>query len=426
MHRRVFRFVLQLRFVIAPIPLLVGGFVVITDPTPWRRIALLTTFALAVVAIASYGARPRTLGSPNLEVVLVVVGLLQLLVLFATGGIVSPVLLAMLLVCFVASTTSSRRTSGSTVAAQTLALTAASVLEYLQPFGSLVPIPFKTVMHAGPSPALLLVYTSIAIVFFFVTREVGHRLQLSFADLILRTHVAREQSLQLHQEKLSELTLLTGEIAHELKNPLASIKGLAALLAQRHAGSEPEPLVVLRREVDRMQAILEEFLNFSRPLVPLNLRNVDLTQIATEVAAMHEGLSEARGIVVEMVNAGAVAVQGDPRKIRQVLVNLLQNALEASGTGGHIWIRVVDNDQGAEVLVEDDGKGLDPAVAARIFEAGVTNKHEGSGLGLSVARGLARQHGGDVSVVDRAPGGCSAKLTLLKQPSVGLGVKETS
>ncbi len=418
MQRRVYRFVLQWRFVIAPIPLLVGGFVVVTDPTPWRKIALLATFGLAVLAIASYGARQRTLASPNIEAVMSVVGLLQLVVLFATGGIVSPVLLAMLLVCFVASTMFTRRTSGLIVVVQVLALSTASTLEYLQPFGSLVPVPFKTVMHAGPSPALLLVYTSIAIVFFFVTREVGFRLQQSFTELIERTMLAREQSLQLHREQLAELTLLSGEIAHELKNPLASVKGLAALLAQRHGGPEPEPLTVLRREVDRMQSILEEFLNFSRPLVPLNLRTVDLNRIAVEVVGMHEGLSSMRGVLIEVLPSTASDILGDPRKIRQILVNLLQNALEASEANGRVRLRCTDTSVQVSIAIEDEGKGLEPSLAGRIFEAGVTSKVEGSGLGLNVARGLARQHGGEVTVAARAPRGCTATLTLPRRPAI--------
>lgn len=425
MHRRLFRFVIQLRFVIAPIPLFVGGFVVMTDPTPWRRAALLSTFVLAVVAIASYEVRRRSLAALKLEIVMGVVGLLQLVVLFATGGIVSPVLLAMLLVCFVTSTMFTRRTSGIVVVSQMVALCIASVLEYLQPFGSLVPLPFKTVLLAGPSPALLLVYTGVAVLFFFVTREVGFRLQLSFTELVERTLQAREQSLQLHREQLAELTLLSGEIAHELKNPLASVKGLAALLAQRQCGAEPEPLTVLRREVDRMQGILEEFLNFSRPLVPLNLRTIDLSRIANEVAAMHEGLCDMRNLKVELVTHAATEVAGDPRKIRQILVNLLQNAIEASDPGARLWLRVATSEEHAEVVIEDEGTGLDPTVVGRVFEAGVTSKREGSGLGLAVARGLARQHGGDITVAERSPRGCIATLTLPRRPPVVTDGRET-
>jgi signal transduction histidine kinase len=196
-------------------------------------------------------------------------------------------------------------------------------------------------------------------------------------------------------------------------------------LAQRQCGTEPEPLTVLRREVDRMQGILEEFLNFSRPLVPLNLRTIDLSRITNEVAGMHEGLCDMRNLRVELVTHAAVEVAGDPRKIRQILVNLLQNAIEACEPGARLWLRVAISDERAEVVIEDEGKGLDPAVAGRVFEAGVTNKREGSGLGLAVARGLARQHGGDIALAERSPRGCTATLTLPRRPPVTTDGKET-
>jgi signal transduction histidine kinase len=228
---------------------------------------------------------------------------------------------------------------------------------------------------------------------------------------------ARDESLRMHQEQLSELTSLSGEIAHELKNPLASVKGLAALLARRSPGEEPEPLQVLRREVDRMQSILEGFLNFSRPLVPLNLAAADLCSIASEVCALHEGLCDLKGVHVELDADGPVEVVCDPRKVRQILVNLFQNALDATSERGRIVIHIRAHGASAEMAVNDEGVGLDPELADRVFEAGVTNKAGGSGLGLNVARGLARQHGGDITLKNRTLAGCTATLTLPLRPT---------
>ena len=417
LHQRIYRFLMRLRFVIAPLPLIIGGIVIFFDHALWRRIAIGTAFPLAITLSIIEDFRVRRKGIPDLNRVALVVGaVLQPMGLIATGGVLSPVILAMLLIDFVASTLLERRVSRLLVATQVFAIIAAAWLEYSQVMGSLLPVPFRTVTGFTPSPALLLVWVAVASFVFINARELGCRIQSAFADLLLRTTRTRDESLRMHQEQMSDLTLLSGEIAHELKNPLASIKGLAALLSRRSAGEEPEPLTVLRREVDRMQSILEEFLNFSRPLVPLNLAPVDLSSITSEVCILHEGMSELRGVQVELDAQGPIEVFCDPRKVRQILVNLFQNALDAAAARGHIAIHLNASSEQAQVAISDDGAGLDPELTERVFEAGVTNKVGGSGLGLNVARGLARQHGGDVVLVNRPAGGCTATLTLPLRP----------
>ena len=414
---RIYRFLMRLRFVIAPLPLIVGGLVLFFDNTLWRRIAIGTAFPLAITLSIVEDFRVQRVGTPDLKRIALVVGaVLQPVVVIATGGVLSPVILAMLLIDFVASTLLERRVSRLLVLLQVGAIFGAALLEYSQIAGPLLPLPFRAETGFTPSPALLLVWTAVSSFVFIVTREMGCRIQSAFGDLLLRALRARDESLRMHQEQLSELTLLSGEIAHELKNPLASVKGLAALIARRMEGEEPEPLAVLRREVDRMQSILDSFLNFSRPLVPLNLATADLCAIAADVCNLHEGMSELKGVRVELDAEQFVEVLCDPRKVRQILVNLLQNALDATAERGRIVIRVGANDAHAHIELEDDGAGLEKDVAARVFEAGVTSKVGGSGLGLSVARGLARQHGGDVTLTNGASRGCIARLTLLLRP----------
>jgi two-component system, NtrC family, sensor histidine kinase HydH len=410
---RIYRFMMQLRFVIAPLPIILGGTVLILDHHLWRRMTIGTVVVSAVVLSVIEDLRVRKRGSPDLKRLALVVGaVLQPVVAVATGGVLSPVVLAMLLIAFVASTLLEKHVSRVLVTLQVAELMAAAWLEYSQILGCLIPDPFRAVTHFAPSPVFVLIWASVAALFFFATHALGLRIQAAFGDLLLRTTRARDETLRMHQEQLSELTQLSGEIAHELKNPLASVKGLAALLARRSAGEQPETLTVLRREVDRMQAILEEFLNFSRPLVPLNVTSADLSVITRDVCALHTGMSEVREIAIDLEASDRVDVQCDPRKVRQILVNLFQNALDATAARGRVSIRVHALDDCAEVIIDDSGAGLDPAIADRAFEAGVTNKLGGSGLGLNVARGLARQHGGDVLLVNRSDCGCRATLRL--------------
>ncbi len=127
----------------------------------------------------------------------------------------------------------------------------------------------------------------------------------------------RDRTLALHAEQRHTLTTLSAEIAHELKNPLASIKGLSALVAKDVNGKTAERVTVLRREVDRMQSILEEFLNFSRPLVPLALAETDLAHLAHDVARLHEGTSGERGVEIRVDSTHPVELTCDARKVRQ-------------------------------------------------------------------------------------------------------------
>lgn len=415
---RIYRFLMQLRFVIAPLPVILGGIVLVLDHTLWRRVVIGGMLSTVAILAVMQDVRARR-SPPNLTRIALVVGaVVHPIILIATGGVLSPVILAMLLIDFAASTLLEPRVSRLLLRLQACFILVAAVLEYSQVIGTLIPAPFRAVTGFTPSPALLSLWAMLAIFFFVVTHEFGVRIQSAFSDLLVRAMRARDETLRIHQEQMSELTQLTAEIAHELKNPLASVKGLAALLARRSQGAEPEALSVLRHEVDRMQSTLDEFLNYSRPLVPLNLQDADLTALTREVVALHAGMSESLGIEIHTDVPEQLAIRCDPRKVRQILVNLLQNALDAAAAHGTVSIRVHALGDCAEVHIEDTGKGLEPALADRAFEAGVTNKSGGSGLGLNVARGLARQHGGDVLLVNRTQGGCRATLQLpLQRPS---------
>ncbi len=160
-----------------------------------------------------------------------------------------------------------------------------------------------------------------------------------------------------------------------------------------------------------MQSVLDEFLNFSRPLVPLALGRVDLGALAREVAALHEGMARERGVSVTV--SGEATGRCDPRKVKQVIVNLVQNAIEASPQASEVEIEVGWLPAGgAGLRVLDRGTGLDPHLGEAVFEPGVTTKPRGSGIGLTVARALARQHGGEIALSPRPGGGCAAELRL--------------
>jgi signal transduction histidine kinase len=221
----------------------------------------------------------------------------------------------------------------------------------------------------------------------------------------LREHQGR----LVESEKLAGIGRLAAGVAHEINNPLGVILGYAKLLRRSAAPDAAEDLRVIEEETLRAKEIVEGLLDLSRPL-PAGAEPVDLRALADDVVAR---LREARLLEeVEVSVEGAASAPGHPEKIRQVLVNLLRNAAEAAGAGGRVAVSVGQRDGTAEVAVEDSGRGIDPAVRARLFEPFFTTKPRGTGLGLAVSRAIARAHGGDLAADGAAAGGARFALRL--------------
>ncbi|ACG72116.1 integral membrane sensor signal transduction histidine kinase [Anaeromyxobacter sp. K] len=416
---RLFGQLVGARLLLVPLLVGTGAWIAWEEPAGWRR-ALLGGLLVPVAAffIVEYVRFRRRggLAPGQVRLNLSVAVIAQMLLTAATGGLQSPfvyvsVLLAVIVNVFVRPPVSSWLTAFQVVAVWALAAVGAAGAAPLEIelLGGAArrPVPVGLWLHAA-----LLTIVLVAIAF------AGRAGRKVFEAIIRRALAAQQDSLRAYAERAEELTALSGEIAHELKNPLASVKGLAGLLAQGVGPGKPtERLAVLRQEVDRMQTILDGFLNFSRPLVPLVLDDCDVAALAREVAALHEGLARERGVALEPRGAG-VRARCDPRKVKQILVNLVQNALDASPAGAAVELEATPvRGGGARILVQDRGPGLDPAVRDAAFSPGFTTKASGSGLGLTIARSLARQHGGDLVLSPRTGGGMVAELTLPATPA---------
>ena len=397
---------------VAVLPALVGlvMWLLATDETSWRRWLLGTLIVLAsafflVEAGRHHGSSFRR-GTIRINLTFAV--LAQAAATMATGGLGSPFLFAMFPIAMVVAITTRPPAPFVLVACQVAALWTMALAEAEGLVPNLNLVAFGGGSRAGWSDTHLWVNAVFASGGLLVVAGLGRIIRSAFDAMIRRALRARQESVRAH----AELSALSGEIAHELKNPLASVKGLAGLLAQDVAAGKPgERLAVLRREVDRMQGILEEFLNFSRPLVPVAAESVDLNALCREVAALHEGMAHERGVSIAVRVADTTALC-DPRKIEQVLLNLVQNALEASPTGTTVEIEAGQDGEGVQVRVLDRGPGVAAELGAKVFDPGVTSKAQGSGLGLTIARALARQHGGDLDLGGREGGGCEAVLRL--------------
>lgn len=213
-------------------------------------------------------------------------------------------------------------------------------------------------------------------------------------------------------ERLAALGRVVGGVAHEIRNPLNSMRLTLELLARRIRRGEADEAQVTAAvaEVDRLDGILTKLLAFGRPgseqreLQPIR-------PLAERAANMAREKATGRGIQIGLEDSGAPAVTIDGSQIEQVLLNLLLNAVEASPDGGDIRVRLADDARQAVVEIEDEGLGIAPDTQERLFEPYFTTKDTGSGLGLAVSREIAQRHGGLLEF-ESQPGKTIFRLTL--------------
>lgn len=410
---RMFAGLFPVRRIFQPIMLLIMLAIVLLDGSAWRAVLLVSAPLLAISITWIESRRFRRLGLAAYEPKrdYWATPLVLPVAIVCTGGLDSPVLFAMLpLMVFLPMFCTSRQLA----VAYALSVTMVAALVLSKPYTPwVIPATFRG--EHGQLDWRFDVFTLVIFALFAgIAAKFGQGLRRMADAMLERSLTARNEALELHRERLHELTLLSGEIAHELKNPLASIKALAQLM-EGDASKTPERLRILRGEVDRMQGILEEFLNFSRPLVPLAQSNVDVAEVCRDVVDLHEGVAASRRLTL-LAPSERLDVWCDPRKVKQIIVNLVQNAVEASSGGGEVSLVVERRGELAAVQVLDRGHGLPQDLERRAFDTGVTSKASGSGLGLTIVRMLAEQHGGSARLFNREGGGCVAEVLLPLAP----------
>lgn len=410
----------HMRLAVAPAAFALLTVASLLDPARWRTAILGVAFAssLGLLGYEHWNVRQRRELRRERRWIPAFVGVfvVQSLVLFATGGLHSPFLPALVVVGIVGGAMLNGPEAWGLPAGQIVVLVVLAALQSNAAFADLRPTFWRGETTSGARAVQVFSVAGAMVIFVLLAARVGRILRQSYERVLATVLTARDDALAEHRAHEREMVALSAELAHELKNPLATVKGLAALMARAPADTKnPERLDVLRREVERMQATLEELGKFTRPLLPLSLEAVRLSLLVSEVLALHEGMAQDAGVSLELVAKGDDEVRCDRVKVRQILVNLVQNGIQASpaGTKLRLEIEPTPGDR-VTVRVLDEGSGLDAEVADRVFEVGVTTKPTGSGVGLGVSLGLARQHGGTLTLGDRATGGCVAELRLPK------------
>jgi two-component system sensor histidine kinase HydH len=230
----------------------------------------------------------------------------------------------------------------------------------------------------------------------------------------------RLQEDAARQERLAALGGMAAVLAHEIRNPLGAIKGLAQFLGEKQAAdpTQQEMTQTIAQEATRLERLVNDLLTYSRPRQP-DRQSANLPGILGEVLRLALPVAEAAAITCRLdLPEEAPSIAADPEQLKQLFGNLALNALQAMPKGGTLTLRVrsVDGRVGRrpaiEVAVEDSGSGIPEADVPRIFEPFYTTRIKGTGLGLAICKQIVEAHGGALRVARTGPEGTTILVTL--------------
>jgi PAS domain S-box-containing protein len=239
-----------------------------------------------------------------------------------------------------------------------------------------------------------------------VVRDISERKRLE--------QIQRERDL-LRTEQMVAIGQVAAGVAHELRNPLTSIKGLVQVNRKEAEarGLPVEDLQVIEQEIRRMERTLQTFLDFARPPKPAR-RQINLAALVERVFALVAGRAAKQQISLRFhAPASPLVLEVDRDQMQQLILNLTLNALDAMSDGGSLTAELHGPDRGwVELHVLDTGPGIAPELQDRLFEPFVSSKETGLGLGLAVSRRIAEDHGGTLLAHNRPDGGACFVVRL--------------
>ncbi|HMG54260.1 MAG TPA: ATP-binding protein, partial [Kofleriaceae bacterium] len=174
-------------------------------------------------------------------------------------------------------------------------------------------------------------------------------------------------------------------------------------------------LAVVASEISRMETILNEYLSFSRPLEDLRPEALDVSAIARDVLDVLAGRADQAAVTMTLDGA-ATAVHGDGRRLKEALLNLVANAIEATPSGGTVALRLRNGGGSVVLEIRDSGRGIAPEDLERIGTPFFTTRSKGTGLGVTLAQGVIQQHGGTLGYTSTLGHGTTATITLPVKP----------
>jgi len=238
---------------------------------------------------------------------------------------------------------------------------------------------------------------------------------INFTDL---TELRRLEQQFRRAERLVAIGQIAAGVAHEIRNPLASISGSIELLRQSPQASDDDKTLmnIVNREIKRLNDLITDLLDYASPR-PKEAVDFDLGVLVRETLQVARGEQAFADVEMSSHTDEPLSLHADPSKLRQVVWNLLRNAADAAGAGGkHVRVEVRGFLDVATITVEDDGPGIAKEKLQRIFDPFFTTKKQGTGLGLATCHAVVSEHGGRIDVDSDLGKGTKMVVTLPRTP----------
>ncbi|HEX7603248.1 MAG TPA: HAMP domain-containing sensor histidine kinase [Polyangiaceae bacterium] len=388
----------------------------------WTRVALQLGTLAGGLVVATVFHRRRRVATGHAPLGPFYVGAIHYFVgLAVTGSIASPLLPVGLPIAVISAIVLEERRAKVVFSLFLVAGFSTLALISRTPWGSLA-APLSEVN--GTTSLEYVIVATCSVVFAVVSLlRIGLYATDVYAEVALELAARREEIFEDGEDRSRSFEGVAARLAHEVKNPLAAIKGLSLHLARNsHDAKVEERLSIVAQEADRLQGIVDGFLGFSRGLDDLKLVPTKPYAIARELLLLLETRAAESNVTLEVIGDESAEIIADGRKLRQALLNLVLNAVQASPPNTKVTMHVARTKQGTlRMRVIDRGAGMSPEVLDRIRKPGFTTRAQGTGLGVAMARALIEQHGGSISYESTEGSGTTVTVELPPNASLAAG-----
>ncbi|RTQ89743.1 ATP-binding protein [Lysinibacillus telephonicus] len=250
-------------------------------------------------------------------------------------------------------------------------------------------------------------------VYFRLESKLNYKMNLIVTTITDETEkVVLKQKME-QQETLNSIGQMAASIAHEIRNPMTSLKGFVQLLKQSSPDDSQKYLKVMDSELQRMEAILTELLYLSKPKERM-YKEISIVQVVEEVVELMLQHALANNIIIKLESYDyyKTKIIGNDNRLKQMLINLVKNAIEVMQNGGTITVKLENLNSGVQISVIDEGPGLSEMELSHLFTPFYTTKETGTGLGLALVKKVIEEHNGAINVESTVGVGTTFKISL--------------